>query len=177
MNHEQIMTAVKDWLASVKPANVTVVEANQNAPRPALPFITVYQTGTALAEHSEISAPDADGDAVIRNDAEIMISLQCFGENSKAIMDGVRISLERETIRRALRAAGLPYIRTLNGVTDNTETVGTRYEERAGMDLEFRAALTVSDSIGVIETATGAAVISTSSTNTINDTFTIGETQ
>lgn len=175
MTHEQILQALKDWLADNKGnAGITVVEANQNAPRPALPYITLYVTSTPLNEHANQSAPNSAGTASIENEAAVMASVQCFGENSKSIMDGLRLSLEKVTVRQALRAAGLPYIRTLNGVNDLTEVVGTKYEPRAGMDLEFRAVMAVTDSVGVIESVEGTATHDTGKNNNLTINYEIG---
>lgn len=154
MTHDEIMQALKDWLAAEvlgsNPA-ITVIEANQNTPRPARPYITLLVTSTPLSEHPNVSAPNSVGDASIENEAAVMVSLQCFGDNSKSIMDGIRMSLEKVSVRLALRADCLAYIRTTNGVMDTTATVGTKFEPRASMDLEFRSVSAVIDNIGVIE--------------------------
>lgn len=175
MTHAQIIQALKDWLNGNKgSAGITVIRANQNAPRPALPYITLYVTSTTMGDHSNISAPNSAGTASIENEQAVMASVQCFGDDSKSIMDGLRQSLEKVTVRQALRAAGLPYIRTLNGVNDLTEVVGTKYETRAGMDLEFRAVSAVTDNIGVIESVEGTATVDTGLNDELTVNFEIG---
>lgn len=155
MTQAQIMQALKDWIVLNVDAAVTVVEANQNAPRPERPYVTIYITSTNQKEHANISAPNSSGIASIENENAVMVSLQCFGDDSKSIMDGLRNSLNKVSVQQALRSNCLPYIRVLNGVVDLTETVGSQLEARAGIDLEFRAVSSVADDLGVIESVEG----------------------
>lgn len=159
ITREQIFEKVRTWvLAEVAAAVGTkVIKANQNAPRPARPYITVLVTMTSQGEHSYEGAPDDNGNAQLENELACMVSLQAFGDNANTIMGNLRQSLEKPTVLQSLRATGLPFIRVLSGVNDLTEQVGTQYEERAGMDLEFRAVAVVTDAVGVIESVEGTA--------------------
>lgn len=177
MNIAQIKESIRQWILDNKDASIlSVVYAQQNAPRPAKPYITLLVTPVTRKEHAHISAPNSSGEAIIENEAEIVASVQCYGDNALSLLDSLRNTLEKQTVRDALRGAGTPYIRTLNGVSDLTEQVGTNYEPRAGVDLEFRAVITVTDTVGVIEEVHGTAtheINSNSSDNYEND-FVIG---
>lgn len=158
ITQEQIFEKVRTWAVANADAAVTeVIKANQNAPRPARPYITVLVTTTSQGEHSNEGAPDNDGVASIENELACMVSLQVIGNSAKTIMGNLRQSLEKTTVLTSLRATGLPFIRVLNGINDLTEQVGTQYEERAGMDLEFRTVAVVTDTVGVIESVEGTA--------------------
>jgi len=175
MNIDQIKTALRTWVVdNTALAESNVVFANQNAPRPSRPYITIFVTTTPLSEHANVGAPDDDGDAVIENETAVMASIQCFGDTAYGVLEGLRGSLEKVTVQQALRAAGLPYIRTLSGVADLTETVGTQFEGRAGMDLEFRAVATVTDNVGVIESVEGTGIHETGTNTNYENDYQIG---
>ncbi len=159
ITHADIFDKVRTWIVDNVAAEVgdKVIEANQNAPRPARPYISVLVTTTTQKEHSNESHPGDTGMASIENELSCMVSVQCIGENAKTIMGNLRQTLEKPTVLQSLRAAGLPFIRVLSGVNDLTEQTGTQYEERAGVDIEFRAAAVVIDEVGVIESVEGAA--------------------
>lgn len=176
MNITAIRTAVQSFIVDNTTLDDSkVIRANQNSPRPNLSYITYLVTPTRKSEHANIGSPNDDGDALIENEKSITVSVQCFGEDAFDILEGLRGSLDKVTVRDALRAAGIPYIRTLNGVNDLTETVGTKFEGRAGIDLEFRTVDTVTDAVGVIESVEGTATHEISSNENYENTFQIGE--
>jgi len=159
MTNIDIKQVLKDWINANKgDPSITVIEANQNAPRPELPYITLLVTSVTVEEHANISSPNSDGDASIENEAAVMCSLQCFADDAFSILSGLKLSLEKVTVKQNLRAVGLPYIRTLSEVSDISEVVGTNFETRASLDLEFRTTLSVIDNIGVIESVYGTGI-------------------
>lgn len=174
MNDTQIKTIVQTWAQDFSADGVTVVFANQNAPRPAYPYITVHKTATAESEHSTIEGPDADGFADIVDDQTISISLQAFGDGAHDILSTLRNSLKKVTTLDYFRAQEMPFIRILSGINDLTTVVGSRQEERAGMDLEFRAANVVTDEVGLIESVSGSGEFEGATIQTVDVTFETG---
>lgn len=175
ITHQQIFEKLRAWVLENAPAvGDKVILANQNAPRPALPYITVHITTTAQGEHSSEGAPDDNGVAQMENELACMVSLQAIGSDANTIMGGLRQSLEKPTVHQSLRAAGLPFIRVLSGVNDLTEQVGTRYEERAGIDAEFRTVAVVTDTVGVIESVEGTATHERGENNSTTIDYQIG---
>lgn len=174
MNLNEVKEQVRVWAAANVAEGVTVVFANQNAPRPALPYVTIHVTAMPEKEHASVGPPDENGDAEIVNDLAPTVSLQAFGDGARDIMSGLRRSLDKVTVLQSLRAAGLPFIRDLSGVTDLSETVGTKFEDRAGLDLEFRAAGVVTDAVGAIESVEGTATHETGENIETNVNYQIG---
>ncbi|MBC3540657.1 LIC_12616 family protein [Rufibacter sediminis] len=160
MRDAQIKPILQKWIiaATGLPDN-KVVYANQNGPRPAFPYVTVHVTAKSDMGWADISVPDTDGVAEINNDRMVSISLQALGSGAMSLMETLRDDLERPTSLQQFRGAGLPFIRVLNDVNDLTTVVGTKYEERAGMDLEFRTAVQLTDEVGLIEAVTGESQI------------------
>lgn len=181
MNIAQIKAAIHDWVventdfvADDTARAKRIVFANQNAPRPSTPFITILVASLPISEHSEVKAPAADGNADIANHRMVTASIQCYGDNALGIMEGLILSLQKVTVQQSLRAAGLPYIRTLSDVDDRSDVVGTKFEGRAGADLEFRAVATVTDAVGVIESVEGTATHETGENTNYENDFQIG---
>jgi hypothetical protein len=175
MNITEIENAVRDWvIANMHESVEGVIIANQNAPRPKRPYITIFVSSTVQKEHSNVGAPNGSGVARIENETACMVSLQAFGVGAKTILYDLRGSLEKVTVLQSLRSSGIPFIRVLNGVTDITEVVGTQYEERASMDLEFRAVASVTDDLGVIESVSGTATHERGSNSSTTLNYEIG---
>lgn len=175
MNQGAIEDIIQAWAVANADAEVNeVILANQNGPRPERPYITFLITSDNQTEHADESEVNDDGEITITNDKTVIVSTQCFGENSKSIMDGLRNSLNKVSVKDGLRGSGLPYIRTLNGVTDLSQVVGSEFEERAGMDLEFRTTAEVIDEVGFIECVDGTATYETGNQE-ININYQIGE--
>jgi len=174
MNIADIKSKLQTFIDDTTDNGVAVVFANQNAPRPKGPYITIHITAIGQKEFGTIGEPNTDGDAEIVNDQEISVSLQAFGENAYSIMGGLRSSLDKVSVLQSLRAVGLLFIRVLNGVNDMSQTIGTKYEERAGMDLAFRAANVVSDHLGTIESVEGVGTHDTGKNENFQSNFQVG---
>ncbi len=174
VNDTEIKTIVQKWAQDFSAENVTVVFANQNAPRPAYPYITVHKTVSAETEHSTIEPPNDEGMADMVDDQTISISLQSFGDGAADIMENLRNSLKKVTTLQYFRDKEMPFIRILSGINDLTTVIGSRQEERAGMDLEFRAANVVTDDVGLIESVFGSGEFEKTSIETVDVTFETG---
>jgi hypothetical protein len=174
MNDVEIKTIIQKWIDDVTTSDVKAVFANQNAPRPAYPYITIHKTVSTETEHSTVEPPDENGISDIVDDQTISISLQSFGNGASDIMSGLRDELKKVTTLQYFRDKKMPFIRILSGVNDLTDVVASRQEERAGMDLEFRAANVVKDNVGLIESVTGTGEFEITSIEKVDVTFETG---
>lgn len=138
--------------------NITAVWLNPNAPRPARPYATLQTVSRRRIGSASTGHPDATGDATITGDREVTLSVQYLGaadsndprdgyEELQALVD----SLERPSVIEALDSTGWAFIRTAL-LQDITAQVGTQWEPRAVVDIEFRATATQTDQVGVVET-------------------------
>lgn len=174
MNDVEIKTIIQKWVDDVTDSDVNVVFSNQNGPRPAYPYVTIHKTASTETEYSTVEPPDENGIADIIDDQTISISLQSFGEGAADIMCGLRDQLKKVTTLQYFRDKKMPFIRILSGVNDMTDVIASRQEERAGMDLEFRAANVISDDVGLIETVSGSGELEISSIEKVDVTFETG---
>ena len=131
---------------------------NPNAPRPPRPYATLQAVSRQRIGSAHTGTPDSAGDATITGDREVTLSVQYIGAASsndprdgyqelQALVD----SLERPSVREDLESEGWSFIRTAL-LQDITAQVGTEWEPRAVVDIEFRAAVTQSDQIGIVDT-------------------------
>lgn len=154
MTKEEIQAAVLKWAIANNGASLNgskIVFANQNAPRPARPFITLFVNTFADGEHSSVGAPDDYGIAEIVSDRMVMVDIQAYGTNAQDIIDNLRLSFEKVRVQEELRRDKIPFIRVSSGFDDTSEVVGSEYEPRAQMDVEFRCAAIIEDDVGLIE--------------------------
>lgn len=165
-----------EWAeGNLQNTGVPVVWANQNAPRPALPFVTLQILSRVDKEWSDIGNVDDSGNCEIINDRAITVSIQGFGPDCTDEVQALHDSLERITVQETLRAGGVCFIRTVSGVTDLTDTIGSKFEERAGFDIEVRVSSVVVDNPNYIDRVTGEGTLGSSEIETVVVTFDTGD--
>jgi len=148
--------ALQAWVADT--LNITAVWLNPNAPRPPRPYATLQAVNRQRIGSASQGPTSAAGNADFTGDRELTLSVQYIGSASsndprdgyqelQALVD----SLERPSVRESLHGAGWSFIRTAL-LQDITAQVGTEWEPRAVVDIEFRTAVTQSDQVGVVDT-------------------------
>ena len=145
-----MIAALYTWAA----AQITepVIWADQDGPQPDGVYCTLKVTSTSREGMPDVFTPNAAGDALIRQGQLITLSVNVYGDDATGIMQSLRGSLERITVQRDLRTSGVAYVRVLSGPQDLPTVTGTTWQQRAQMDVQFRAAVDIIDDIGVIET-------------------------
>lgn len=143
------MQAIYDW-ASTQTAS-PVIWANQDGPQPELPYVTLQVTADNREGMAHVGCIDADGIATIQQGQILSVSVQTWGNSALGLVQGLRNSLEKPTVQRGLRESGLAYVRVTLGPQDVPDVTGTTFQARAVMDVQFRAAVTLTDDLGVIE--------------------------
>lgn len=148
--------ALQAWVAST--LNITAVWLNPNAPRPQRPYATLQAISRQRVGSASAGHPNADGDATITGDREVTLSVQYIGaadsndpRNGYQELQALVDSLERPSVIETLDGSGWAFIRTAL-LQDITAQVGTQWEPRAVVDIEFRAAATQTDQVGVVDT-------------------------
>lgn len=141
------------WTWASAHAGVPVIWANQDGPQPTPPYVTLQVIATAREGLPHIGDPDATGIAVIHQGQLFSLSVQVYGESVTGTIQALRDSLERITVQRDLRGSGFAYVRVLSEPQDLPELTGTTWQQRANMDVQFRAARDITDEVGLIESA------------------------
>lgn len=147
-----IWTPLFAWLAAVVPSGTPVIRRDQDGVIPSpRPFVTAKAIADVREGQPSIGALDEDGFVLVQQSALVTVSIQTFGDVGGAVASAIRNSLEKESVCSANRAAGLVYVRVSAGPTDISEVVGTGFEQRYSLDVQFRVNVAILDDLGIIE--------------------------
>lgn len=146
-----MISAFYDWAAAQ--VSAPVIWANQDGDQPDTAYVTLQVIAGSREGLPCISAPDVGGLVVISQGQLLTLSLNTYGDGMSGMIQILRNSLERITVQRSLRASGLAYVRVLSGPQDLPQVTGTTWQQRAQMDVQFRASVKIIDDVGVIASA------------------------
>ena len=139
------------WTWADAAMNIPVIWANQDGSQPAEPFAYIQITATSREGLPHLAAPDDAGLAVISQGQLFTASIQTVGAGVTGPLQDLRDSLERVTVQRELRSSGFAYVRVLSEPTDLPQVTGSTWQQRAALDVQFRAAREITDDVGLIE--------------------------
>lgn len=160
--------AIKDTLYTLVKALVgaeTLIFADQNAPRPPLPYWTLRLSAhRKIGEDAYGQGVDVNGDQLVSGVREITVQVQRVGENSDTLCADLRDNLSRTTIleewqRQKIALYDLGDVLNVPYKLDNSQL-----EPRASVDLFVRFGTELLDRVGVIETVNVSAGVVTNQT-------------
>lgn len=149
LNFETIKTNLYNW-ALANCTGCSVVFLNENAPRPAQPYATLFLS--SLNQVGEDYTPMADSNGLVGmvGDREFTLQIQAYGGDCITRLENLRSSLQMQTVLDGLRANGIVFVHHF-GINDTTELLDSRFEKRAAMDVLFRMGQDYQDNLGLIE--------------------------
>lgn len=143
---------------------LATIWSNPNAPRPALPYVTLQVTSDVETNRQEISTINSSGIVDIGQHGEAVLSIQFFesrngnGRLARDRAQALRMAFKKPTVLDALAAAGFPYRREA-GIFDIPAMVGTGFESRATLDVTLGYLAKTTDDHGYVETIIGTGTI------------------
>lgn len=143
--------AIHDWLVMGTPEATPVIKMHQDGRLPDRTFVVakvIAERREGMASTSELQD---DGTILIQQGALMTVSVNVFGPEAYDMAHGIHNSLEKVTVQDFLRSRGMAYVQVLRGPEDMSAIAGTGWEERAGLDVQMRAAITIIDDVGIIE--------------------------
>lgn len=143
--------AIHDWLVLGTPAGTPVIRRDQDGRLPDRTFTVakvIAERREGMASTSELQD---DGTLLIQQGALMTVSVGTYGPGAYDMAHGIYNSLEKVSVQEFLRSRGMAYVQVLRGPEDMSAIVGTGWEERAGFDVQMRAAITIIDDVGIIE--------------------------
>jgi len=143
-----IQDAFYTW--AVAQTSQTVIWLFPNAPRPALPYISLQINSLITIHVDQILSPDNAGASDIVGNREFTLNCQAYGDTAMGILETLKSSLEKPSVYLALQNSKIVFVDSF-GIQDLTELLDSRYESRASMDLLFRTEQVITDEVGVIE--------------------------
>lgn len=161
-----IERAVVRWLESASGCAVRV--ANQNAPRPAYPYVTaqlggLVSVGTGgVRTSTDLDQEGAEVELRVRGERQLTVSVNVYAQQrpgkpydptqgALSIAERIRASLGLPSVLAALREAGLSFIDS-TPAQDLTWLQDANFVERRQMDIRFGLASVVSERVGFIAT-------------------------
>lgn len=150
LNFETVKTNLYNWATSVS-GGAPVIFYNENSPRPALPYVTLYLQSLVQIGDDYVPRPDGLGDLTIVGDREFTLQIQSYGGDPITLLENMRSSLQKETVLATLREDNIVFVQH-NPINDITALLDTEFEPRASMDILFRIAQTDTDNHGLITT-------------------------
>lgn len=137
--------------------DIPIIRANQNGPRPNLPYATYQVTSRIALGSDDYGAVDGSGLMPIKGTREGTIMVNFFADGAREYADNLVNTIKKTTSRYAMRRLHMVISDTGN-VTDLTALRDSaNYEPMANIDLFFRYTTNYTDDVGLIETvdATG----------------------
>jgi hypothetical protein len=143
--------AIQDWGQSILPG-VTVIWAEQNAPRPQGEFVTLKIISGPIKigrDESRISET-IPGQLDIIGHRSFIVSINSYGGDALVLLLKLQDSLSLLSVRDPLSTAGLT-VNDVGNVRDVTAVVDTRFERRANLEVTFSYVTTYDENPGYIE--------------------------
>lgn len=150
LDFETIKTNLYSWALANCPG-CSVIFLNENAPRPAQPYVTLFLS--SLNQIGEDYTPESDISGMVDmvGDREFTLQIQTYGGDCITRLENLRSSLQKQTILDTLRANGIVFVNHF-GINDLTELLDSRFEKRGAMDVLFRIGQNYTDNLGLVET-------------------------
>lgn len=136
------------WAITVVPSGMPVIFYEPNAPRPSVPYVTLY-LNSIVAVNQDWTADDADSAGVVdmKGDRQFTLQVQAYGGDPLTVLENIRTSLQKQTVLDTLRANGIAFYQSLN-IADITELVDSQFERRGQLDILFGIAQIYTDAPG-----------------------------
>ena len=167
LNFETVKTNLYDWVLANCPG-CSVIFLNENAPRPAQPYVTLFLS--SMNQIGEDYTPEADINGLVDmvGDREFTLQIQTYGGDCITRLENLRSSLQMQTVLDTLRTNGIVFVNHFP-INDTTELLDSRFETRAAMDVLFRIGQDYQDNLGLIETVEVEEVYQDASGNVVYD--------
>lgn len=150
--------SLKDTLYTLVKAVIgaeTVIFADQNSPRPAIPYWTLrVSMGRALGVDYFSQGVTAQGDQTIAGVREATLQVQRIGANSDTACADLRDNLSKTTVMEAWRLQKIALYDTGDVQNIPFKLDNSQLEPRASVDLFVRFGTELLDRVGAVETVT-----------------------
>ena len=131
----------------------TLVFADQNAPRPPLPYWTLRLAAQrAVGEDAYSQGVDANGDQLVSGVREITVQVQRFGPDSDVACADLRDNLSRTTVSEAWQVEKIALYDVGDVLNVPYKLDNSQLEPRASVDLFVRFGTELLDRVGWIDT-------------------------
>ena len=172
LNIETVKTDLYDWAVANVPISVPVIFYYPNAPRPEIPYISLFLLNFSQVGDDWHSSPNGSGSSDVIGDREMTLTINCYGGDAFTTLENLRSSLQNQAVLDTLRYDGIVFVQQLP-INDISSLLDTEFEMRATMDLIFRIAQGNASDDGLIENVELSETFSNGDTLVYTDTVTI----
>lgn len=149
----------------------TLVFADQNAPRPPLPYWTIRLAAQrAVGEDAYSQGVDANGDQTVSGVREITVQVQRFGPDSDVACADLRDNLSRTTVSEVWQVEKIALYDVGDVLNVPYKLDNSQLEPRASVDLFVRFGTELLDRVGWIDTVETSAGYVTNQTPGFDET-------
>jgi hypothetical protein len=159
MTNDQVHIAIVQWIKA-KTGNTTTIKAHQSGPTPALPYVMVNMTGTAMVrehpvnvEYAETDVENSEGELIVNAapvvEMEWQFSVHAYGQSPTDIL------------RPIVSAALLPQIwepafpnltiHDVSQIRDVADWINNEWQPRGQLDLIVRGIIRDASAVDVID--------------------------
>ena len=151
INFALVKNSLYTWAVSVVPSGMPVIFYEPNAPRPTVPYVTLYLNSVVSVGQDWTEAEaDSTGTVDMKGDRQFTLQVQGYGNDPLTVLENIRTSLQKQTVLDTLRANGIAFYQSLN-IGDITELVDSQFERRAQLDILFGIAQIYTDTPGYFD--------------------------
>ena len=131
-----------------------VIWADQNSPRPPLPYSVIKINSVRYVNQDHYGDPDNAGIQTVKGDREFTLNVQMFGESDvvsslSGVVDRLRLTSNIDKfMSKKLTAFNTEAVTDISALLDSTVI-----EKRASVDIFMRYKSSLTDNVGIIETA------------------------
>ena len=145
-----IKARLRTWvLASTGLAQGKVIFANQNAPKPEKPYITIDPCMNVKKVGMHDFEEHINGQVVSRPVRRVLVSLQAYGDGSIAYLSDCLETLDRTSVYEGFKADGISIVNRDTIEVKNITLVNDGvFVERANLDFEIDVISSYTDSPG-----------------------------
>lgn len=155
MNHAAIRNAIFVWALTYSPPGTPVVWADQSAPQPAKPYVTLKISGPYRDGGFDETRYAPDGESfTVCGQRRLVVSVQVYGtveDVTHQIAERLNFSLGLHDTKFALGNAGLA-VADEGDIINVTVFVDAKWQPRFAFDVTLNTVATGTESPGWIET-------------------------
>lgn len=147
-----VKDSLYSWAVSVVPIGMPVIYWQPNAPRPTVPYVTLFlSTINAVNQDWTSFDVDVNGVAAMKGDRQFILQVQAYGNDPLTVLENVRTSLQKESVLDTLRGNGIVFYQSI-AINDITDLVDSEFERRAQLDISFAIGQVYDDILGYFDT-------------------------
>lgn len=137
---------------------VQLIRMDENGPRPLSPYAAFRVKAARAIHHDHYSDVTANGIQTVRGNRESTVSIQYYGGEPVAALSNLRDRLMLRTVMDSFGSRGLAAYHT-EDVLDISISQETERLKRANLDIVIRYNSSLTDDVGIIESADVSGVI------------------